>query len=102
MEHEFRHILGEDLANYLELMRAKLAFAEELYGVKMNYVPLLTEGEIIVLDKNDGKIKWLKNKRPLTPEEFKPLAGKIRENLETGFVEMLLAMNMECINGPGE
>ncbi|NJE05666.1 hypothetical protein E3E36_05820 [Thermococcus sp. M36] len=102
MEREFRRILGEDLANYLELMRAKLAFAEELYGIKMNYVPLITDGEIVVLDKNDGKIKWLKMKRPLTLDEFKSLADKIKENLESGFVEMLLAMNMECVNGPGE
>ncbi len=42
-------------------------------GVKMNYVPLITEGEIVVLDKNDGKIKWLKTKRPLTVEEFREL-----------------------------
>ncbi len=102
MNREFRQILGEDLANYLELMRAKLAFAEELYGIKMNYVPLITDGEIVILDKNDGKIKWLKTKRPLTLEEFKSLAGKIRENLESGYVEMLLAMNMECVHGPGE
>jgi len=102
MNREFRQILGEDLANYLELMRAKLAFAEELYGVKMNYVPLITEGEIVILDKNDGKIKWLKTKRPLTVEEFRALADKIKENLESGYVEMLLSMNMSCVNGPGE
>ncbi len=102
MNREFRNILGEDLANYLELMRAKLAFAEELYGIKMNYIPLITEGEIVILDKNDGKIKWLNNKRPLTLDEFKTLADKIRENLESGYVEMLLAMNMECVHGPGE
>ncbi|ASI98412.1 phosphoheptose isomerase family protein [Thermococcus celer] len=102
MERELRRILGEELANYLELMRAKVAFAEELYGIKMNYVPLITEGDIVVLDKNDGKVKWLKTKRPLTTEEFRALADRIKENLESGFVEMLLAMNMECVNGPGE
>ncbi len=102
MEREFRKILGEDITNYLELMRAKLAFAEELYGVKMNYVPLVTEGEIVILDKNDGKIKWLRTKRPLTVEELKKLADKIKKNLESGYVEMLLAMNMPCVNGPGE
>ena len=102
MEREFRKILGEDLANYLELLRAKLAFAEELYGVKMNYVPLITEGEVVVLDKNDGKIKWLKTKRPLAVEEFRELADRIKKNLESGYVEMLLAMNMSCVNGPGE
>ncbi|WP_297464428.1 hypothetical protein [Thermococcus sp.] len=102
MDRAFREILGNELANYLELMRAKMAFAEELYGIKINYVPLITEGEIVVLDKNDGKIKWLKTKRPLTVEEFKVLADKIKENLESGYVEMLLAMNMSCVNGPGE
>ncbi|NJE85979.1 hypothetical protein E3E23_09110 [Thermococcus sp. CX2] len=102
MEREFRRLLGEDLANYLELLRAKMAFAEEMYGIKINYVPLIADGEIVVLDRNDGKIKWLKNKRPLTLEEFKSLRGRIVENLESGFVEMLLAMNMGCVNGPGE
>ncbi len=102
MNGEIRRLLGEDLANYLELLRAKMAFAEELYGIKINYVPLVTRGEIVVLDKNDGKIKWLKTKKPLTVEEFKSLSGKIRENLESGYVEMLLAMNMSCVNGPGE
>lgn len=97
-----RELLGEELANYLELLRAKLAFAEELYGVKMTYVPLITEGEIIVLDKNDGKIKWLKTKEPLTSDEFRAMAGRIKRNLESGYVEMLLAMNMSCVNGPGE
>ncbi len=102
MNGEIRRLLGEDLANYLELLRAKMAFAEELYGIKINYVPLVIGGEIVVLDKNDGKIKWLKTKRPLTVEEFKSLSEKIRENLESGYVEMLLAMNMSCVNGPGE
>ncbi|WP_456367503.1 hypothetical protein [Thermococcus sp.] len=102
MRQEIRRFLGEDLANYLELLRAKLAFAEELYGVKMNYVPLITEGEIVILDKSDGKIKWLRDKRPLTVDELERLAGKIKKNLESGYVEMLLAMNMSCINGPGE
>jgi hypothetical protein len=102
MEREFRKILGEDLANYLELLRTKLAFAEELYGIKMNYVPLITEEPVVILDKNDGKIKWLKDKRELTEKEFGELAGKIRRNLESGLVEMLLTMNMGCINGPGE
>ncbi|WP_297499373.1 hypothetical protein [Thermococcus sp.] len=102
MRREIRKFLGEDLANYLELLRAKLAFAEELYGVKMNYVPLITEGEIVVLDKNDGEIKWLRNKKPLTGEELGKLIGKIKENLESGYIEMLLAMNMSCVNPPGE
>ncbi|ASJ10283.1 hypothetical protein A3L12_02720 [Thermococcus sp. P6] len=102
MEPEVRRILGKDLAAYLELLRAKMAYAEELYGVKINYVPLVTEGEIVVLDGNDGKIKWLRTKRPLTPREFEALADRIRKNLESGFVETLLSMNMSCVNVPGE
>ncbi|NJE49434.1 hypothetical protein [Thermococcus sp. 9N3] len=102
MKRLLRELLGEELANYLELLRAKLAFAEELYGIKMNYVPLITEGDVVILDKRDGLIKWLKTKKPLEEEELRELAGKIRQNLESGYVEMLLSMNMSCINGPGE
>jgi len=102
MDPEVRKILGKDLATYLELLRAKMAYAEELYGVKINYVPLVTEGEIVVLDGNDGKIKWLRTKRPLTSREFEALADRIKKNLESGFVETLLAMNMSCVNVPGE
>ncbi|WP_297468011.1 hypothetical protein [Thermococcus sp.] len=102
MKKLVRELLGEDLANYLELLRAKLAFAEELYGVKMNYVPLITDGEIVVLDKKDGLIKWLRTKRPLSEEELRKLADKVRYNLKSGYVESLLAMNMGCISGPGE
>ncbi|WP_297514312.1 hypothetical protein [Thermococcus sp.] len=102
MKRLLRELLGDEMANYLELLRAKLAFAEELYGVKMNYVPLITEGDVVILDKRDGLIKWLKTKKPLEEEELRKLAGKIRQNLESGYVEMLLSMNMSCINGPGE
>lgn len=39
--------LGEDLTNYLELLRAKLIFTEELYGIKMNYVlPIIERGSL--------------------------------------------------------
>jgi len=102
MKRLLRELLGEELANYLELLRAKLAFAEELYGVKMNYVPLITEGEIVILDKRDGLIKWLRSKEPLKEHELRKLSERIKRNLESGYVEMLLAMNMSCVNGPGE
>lgn len=102
MKEEVRKLLGEDLVNYLELLRAKMAFAEELYGIKINYVPLVTGEEIVVLDKRDGLVKWLRTKRPLTSEEFHFLAKEIKRNLESGYVEMLLTMNMSCVNGPGE
>ncbi|ASJ01328.1 hypothetical protein [Thermococcus gorgonarius] len=102
MKKKLREIFGDDLTNYLELLRAKLAFAEEIYGVKMNYIPLIIEEPIVILDKRDGKIKWLKNKKELTEEELQKLSEKMKRNLESGFVEALLAMNMSCINGPGE
>ncbi len=102
MKGLLRELLGEELANYLELLRAKVAFAEELYGVKMNYVPLVTDDEVVILDRRDGLIKWLKTKRPLEEDELRKLAEKIRENLESGYVEMLLTLNMSCIDGPGE
>ncbi|WP_297476032.1 hypothetical protein [Thermococcus sp.] len=102
MKGDIRKILGEELANYLELLRAKMAFAEELYGIKINYVPLVTKGEIVVLDKRDGLVKWLRTKEPLTVEEFRELAEEIKRNLESGYVELLLTMNMSCISGPGE
>ncbi len=102
MRKDVRDILGEELANYMELLRAKVAFAEELYGIKINYVPLVTEEPVVILDKNDGRIKWLRDKRELTEMEFRELAEEIRKNIESGFVEMLLAMNMGCLNGPGE
>ena len=65
-------------------------------------LPTFAYSPPVILDKNDGKIKWLRTKRPLTIEEFKELADKIKENLESGYVEMLLAMNMPCVGGPGE
>jgi len=102
MKEEIRKILGDDLANYLELLRAKMAFAEEFYGIKINYVPLITEGEIVVLDRRDGLVKWLKTKKPLTIEELRSLEEEIKRNLESGYVELLLTMNMSCISGPGE
>ena len=102
MKGLLRELLGEELANYLELLRAKVAFAEELYGVKMNYVPLVTDDEVVILDRRDGLIKWLKTKRPLEEDELRKLAEKIRENIESGYVEMLLTLNMSCIDGPGE
>jgi len=102
MKELVRELLGEELAGYLELLRAKAAFAEKLYGVKMNYIPLITEGDAVVLDRRDGLIKWLKTKEPLEEDELRELADKIRENLESGYVEMLLALNMPYIRRPGE
>lgn len=51
----------EDVFEYLNLLRARMEFTEKFYGFKMNYLPLYFEGDdIIILDKNDGKIKRLR------------------------------------------
>lgn len=102
MRREIREFFGEELVNYFELLRVKFVFVEELYGVKMNYVFLIIEGEVVVFDKNDGEVKWFRDKRFFMMEEFLRLFLKIKENFESGFVEMFLVMNMGCINGLGE
>nr|WP_193384564.1 hypothetical protein [Pyrococcus sp. ST04] len=91
----------EEIKEYLTLVRARMEFTEKFYGFKINYLPLYFEGdEIIVLDKNDGRIKRLKDKRPLTEEELKEIMPKIKENIEKGLIDVLLTMNFSCIHGP--
>nr|WP_164490415.1 hypothetical protein [Pyrococcus abyssi] len=91
----------EDVFNYLELLRARMEFTEKFYGFKMNYLPLHFEGEeVIILDKNDGKIKRLSDKRPLSEEELKEVLPKIKENIESGLIDTLITLNFQCIHGP--
>ncbi|NJE07012.1 hypothetical protein E3E31_00385 [Thermococcus sp. M39] len=91
-----------ELKNYITMLRARMSFAEKLYGIRMNYLPLVVEDEIIILDKNDGKIKRLRDKKPLSESELKAFLPKIRENIEKGIVDLYLTMNFQCIHGPGE
>ncbi|WP_052696188.1 hypothetical protein [Palaeococcus ferrophilus] len=53
------------LRDYLNGLIGKMAFEEELYGIRLRYAPILVKEDILVLDKRDGKLKWLKTKRPL-------------------------------------
>ncbi len=91
-----------ELKNYLTMLRARMSFAEELYGIRMNYLPLVVEDEIIILDKNDGGIKRLSDKKPLSENELKMILPKIRENIEKGLIDLYLTMNFQCIHGLGE
>ncbi|WP_457754641.1 hypothetical protein [Thermococcus sp.] len=84
------------------MLRARMSFAEELYGIRMNYLPLVVEDEIIILDKNDGGIKRLSDKKPLSENELKMILPKIRENIEKGLIDLYLTMNFQCIHGLGE
>ncbi|MFA4647129.1 hypothetical protein P8X24_07755 [Pyrococcus kukulkanii] len=91
----------DDVKQYLELLRARMEFTEKFYGFRMNYLPLYFEGdEVVVLDKNDGKIKWLRNKRPLDNEELKRIIPKIKENIENGLIDILMTLNFQYIHGP--
>ncbi|MFA4640206.1 hypothetical protein [Pyrococcus kukulkanii] len=91
----------DEVKQYLELLRARMEFTEKFYGFRMNYLPLYFEGdEVVVLDKNDGKIKWLRDKRPLSDEELKRIMPKIKENIESGLIDTLITLNFQCIHGP--
>ena len=94
--------MDEELKNYLAMLRARMSFAEKFYGVRMNYLPLVVGDEIIILDKNDGKIKRLSDKKPLSESELETFLPKIRENIRKGIVELYLTMNFQCIHGPEE
>ncbi len=91
------------LSMYISMLRAKMAYAEELYGFPVNYLPLIVrEEEIIILDKNDGRIKRLPGRKALDEEELEKLKEEILKNIESGEVERYLSMNMTCFHTPGE
>jgi len=91
------------LSQYLTMLKAKMTYAEELYGIKINSLPLIVESEeIIILDRRDGKIKRLPGKRELNEDEIQKLENKILKNIEGGKVDMYLTMNMMCVRTPGE
>ncbi|ALM76416.1 hypothetical protein TBCH5v1_2525 [Thermococcus barophilus] len=87
-----------EIKNYLTMLRARMSFAEELYGIRINYLPLVVEDDIIILDKNDGGIKRLSDKKSLSESELKRVLPKIRENIEKGLVDLYLTMNLSSIN----
>lgn len=41
----------EKLKTYLEEVHRKASYAEELYGVKIRYVPIIVEEKTVVLDR---------------------------------------------------
>ena len=92
--------MDEELKNYLKILKAKMSFAEKFYGIRMNYLPLFVGNEIIILDKNDCKIKRLSDKKPLNESELETFLPKIKENIRKGIVELYLTMNFQCIHGP--
>lgn len=93
----------EKLSMHLSVLRAKMAYAEELYGFRINYLPLLIrEDEIIILDRRDGRIKRLPGKAELGEDEIRGMADEILKNIESGEVERYLTMNMACVRTPGE
>ncbi|AEC52170.1 hypothetical protein PNA2_1255 [Pyrococcus sp. NA2] len=93
--------MEEDLTNCLKLIKARLEFAEKLYGFSVNYVPLVIEdNDIIVFDKRNEKIKWLSTKSPLSREELGNVLPKIRENIKKGLIDLLITLNFEEISGP--
>jgi len=68
----------EKLKTYLEEVHRKASYAEELYGVKIRYVPIIVEEKTVVLDRENKKIKRLEE--------------KIIENIENGTVELYLTI----------
>ncbi|MFA4701095.1 hypothetical protein [Pyrococcus kukulkanii] len=91
----------DEVRQYLELLRARMEFTEKFYGFRMNYLPLYFErDEVVVLDKKDGKIKWLRDKRPLSDEELERIMPKIKKNIENGLIDTLITLNFQYIHGP--
>ena len=41
----------EKLKAYLEEVHRKASYAEELYGIKIRYVPIIVEEKTVVLDR---------------------------------------------------
>ncbi|RLF76732.1 hypothetical protein DRN38_04855 [Thermococci archaeon] len=68
----------EKLKAYLEEVHRKASYAEELYGIKIRYVPIIVEEKTVVLDRENKKIKRLEE--------------KIIENIENGTVELYLTI----------
>lgn len=90
------------LKTYLETLNQKVSYVEELYGFKINYLPLIIEGITIVLDRKTGNLKIIEENRYLSDEEIKNLERKIIENIEKGVVELYLTMTFGEDVGLGE
>ncbi|MBC7095030.1 hypothetical protein [Thermococcus sp.] len=92
----------ERLKLYLEHISRKAGYAEELYGVRIRYVPLVIEERTIVFDRQKQKIKVLEEGRYLSPEEIERFEEKILENIKKGVVELYLTLTFGEDVGLGE
>ncbi|WP_324735276.1 hypothetical protein VFC49_08990 [Thermococcus sp. SY098] len=91
-----------ELLKYLDMLASKMRYAEELYGIPINYVPIIVDEDIIVYDRRDGSIKWLSNKKRLSKKELKKLEKEIIKNIESGKVELYLTLTFGEDVGLGE
>lgn len=92
----------EKLKPYLEDINRKAGYAEELYGIRIRYVPLIVEEMTIVFDRQNWKIKILEEGRYLSTGEIEKLEEKILENIEKGLVELYLTLTFGEDVGLGE
>jgi len=92
----------EKLRPYLEDINRKAGYAEELYGIRIRYVPLIVEEMTIVFDRQNWKIKILEEGRYLSTDEIEKLEEKILENIEKGLVELYLTLTFGEDVGLGE
>ncbi|RLF77432.1 hypothetical protein DRN39_04115 [Thermococci archaeon] len=90
----------EKLRRYTNMLISKMGFAEEIYGIRINYLPLLIGEETIVLDRRDGRIKRLGDKKPLSDEELRTLEEDIIQAIESGKVELYLTLTFGEDVGP--
>ncbi|MCO6040871.1 hypothetical protein [Thermococcus alcaliphilus] len=92
----------EKLKPYLEDINRKAGYAEELYGIRIRYIPLIVEEMTIVFDRQNWKIKVLEEGRYLSTDEIEKLEEKILENIEKGLVELYLTLTFGEDVGLGE
>ena len=92
----------EKLKPYLEDINRKAGYAEELYGIRIRYVPLVVGERTIVFDRQNGKIKALEEKRYLSLEEVERLGEKILENIKKGVIDLYLTLTFGEDVGLGE
>ena len=92
----------EKLKPYLEDINRKADYAEEFYGIRIRYVPLVLEERTIVFDRQNWKIKVLEEERCLSPEEVERLGEKILENIKKGVIELYLTLTFGEDVGLGE
>ncbi|ADT85116.1 hypothetical protein [Thermococcus barophilus] len=91
-----------ELLEYLDMLASKMRYAEELYGIPINCVPIIIDKEIIVYDRRDGSIKRLSDKKRISKKELKKLEKEIIKNIESGKVDLYLTLTFGEDVGLGE